>query len=667
MDKTSNVLIIDTGGTAGPNGWPKMSKSDVRAARKLAEEHVRERRNELAAERSERRKGSMLYRLRRQLVPWYAAAATFALAVVLWITDLAYDGRISGYLAVGTAAAGLGLVAVVVTFARSAFGPWRRRVLAAGVAAVGWLVAAELRGLSLPLVAALGMLTVGYGAGWWRAVRIGYPTDRQPIPEPDTENVISRWSRYIGNNGGPLPESLLTEHELTRAGERYTVNLAPGKQTLASALGALDRISSGLDVPVRNLVLESHESESPSKLRLTVVTSSPIADTVTFDGPDVADGVVYLGPYADGEGSAPWRLWTPGDAPHQGSWWGGLVIGGMGIGKSRKMELISISAMSTGYTVIWFIDPQGGASSPALRNHADWYTDLDGSIDLLGALERIVDWRGKENAANGWIGFDPSPGRPGLVVMIDEAHEVFSRETVRWTTLARKARKVGVSLVAFSQYPGLSTFAGSEPLRAAIMAGNAAVMHADSRQNGQLMPGLQVDPLTLPKVPGYSYTVASRSWGRTAPFRDRYVKEPADWMTLYRQPKLDQLAARVAGKIYSERHQRAAADREALEAQLAAVVGDRRTPTAPAAAGGTLLVPTFPTLDGLQLSIAKPDLSDAQERVWEALGTESRRYAELIDITGWSKSRLTVVLRDMVDAGHLTKEGHGKYRRTDGP
>jgi len=679
MSRSGKVVVIDASDAVGPRSWPGMSKSEVRATRKVAEQYVRERRKELAAERAEQRKGQMMYRLRRHCWPWYAAATTLGAAIVLWIVDAASAGRITGYVAAATAAVGFGLTWLVATFARSAFGVWRRKVISSALVAVGWLAAAALTGPSFDMIAVLAVLTVWLAAGWWRGIRIGYPGERKPVEAPATDTVVSRWSRYVGNNGGPLPDSLLTDHELTKAGETYTVNLAPGRQTLSSALAVLDRISSGLDVPVRNLVLESHLSESPSKLRLTVVTRSPIAETVVFEGPEVEEGVVRLGPYADGDGSAPWRLWTPGDGPHEGSWWGGLVIGGMGIGKSRKLELISISAMATGYTVVWFIDPQGGASSPALRNHADWYVDLDGSTGMLGALERIVDWRGKENAVNGWIGFDPSAGRPGVIVMIDEAHEVFARSTERWTTLARKARKVGVGLVAFSQYPGLSTFAGSEPLRAAIMAGNSAVMYADSRQNGQLMPGLQVDPLTLPKLPGYSYTVASRGWGRTAPFRDRYVKDPAAWMGRYPQPALDKLAVRAAGEVFTRRHERAAADRQALEAELAGMVGGN-VENPDAAEPGGLVVPDFPTLKAVG-SWTEPDvpasshlpsasslgLSQAQARVWDALGAEELRYGELLEATGWSKSRLTTVLRDMVDASRLTKATHGRYRRTDGP
>lgn len=669
MSKHPDVVLVDTSMRAGRGGRPStLRRNEVRAARKMAEQHVKEYREQAAAERRERRRGSIFFRLRRHLWPWYAALTIQAAAVAVWIATWAYDGRHVGYLAASVAITGFAVVGMLAAFVRAAFGTWRRRVLAATTAATCWLTTATLTGPSWPLTACLVAATVGFGAGWWRAIRIGYPTEHKTIEPTGLESIVGRWSRYVANNGGPLPESLLSEHETTKAGETYTVNLAPGKQTLASALGSLDRISSGLDVPIRNLVLESHASESPAKLQLTVVRRSPIAQTVAFTGPVVTNGVVELGPYGDGEGCAPWRLWTPGDAAHQGSWWGGLVIGGMGIGKSRKLELIAISAMATGSTVVWFIDPQAGASSPALRGHADWYTDLSGATTMLSALERIVDWRGKENAANGWIGFDPSPERPGILVMIDEAHEVFAGHTDRWTTLARKARKVGIGLVAFSQYPGLSTFAGSEPLRAAIMAGNAVVMYADSRQNGQLMPGLEVDPLTLPKVPGFSYTVASRTWGRTAPFRDRYVTDPATWMAKYPQPPLDALATRAADTSYGRRREKEAADLEALRNDLAGMTGDHTGTPTTSGGDGQLIVPKFPRLI-LPTPVAEPsaDLSDAQARVWEAVGPDEARYGELLEATGWSKSRLTAVLRDMVDADHLSKQGHGRYRRTDGP
>jgi len=669
MSKPANVVLIDASTAGRHPGFPgKLTRGEVKAARHLADQHVKEYRERAAAERRERRQGSTVYRLRRHLWPWHGALTLLGLAVTLWVVDWVSGARHTGYLAACTAAVGLGLVGLVAAFARSLFGSWRRRVLAAAAAGLSWLTVAVWSGPSYPLMAGLVALTLGFGARWWRAIRIGYATDNQKTEPTDVDSVVARWGQYIGSNGGPLPESLLTEQEATKAGETYTVNLAPGKQTLSTALSVLDRISSGLDIAVRNLVLESHPSESPSKLRLTVLRRSPIAKTVVFDGPVVENGVISLGPYGDGDGSAPWRLWTPGDAPHEGSWWGGLVIGGMGIGKSRKLELISISAMATGFTVVWFIDPQGGASSPALRRHADWYTDVDGSTMMLGALERIADWRGKENAAHEWIGFDPSPARPGILVMIDEAHEVFARDTERWATLARKSRKVGIGLGAFSQYPGLSTFAGSEPLRSAIMGGNAAVMYAASRQNGQLMPGLTVDPLTLPKVPGFSYILASGSGGRTAPFRDRYVTDPAAWMAKYPQPPLDQVAARAAGAPYADRREKSAADMRNLKAQLEAMRnGSDDALASSAAAAPLVVVPEFPSLQPSEPDAASKGLTGAHARVWDAIGAGELRYGELLDATGWSKSRLTAVLRDMVDAGHLVKEGHGRYRHTDGP
>ncbi|MBE1608019.1 hypothetical protein [Actinopolymorpha pittospori] len=89
-------------------------------------------------------------------------------------------------------------------------------------------------------------------------------------------------------------------------------------------------------------------------------------------------------------------------------------------------------------------------------------------------------------------------------------------------------RKLGISYVVISQYAGLPTFGGLEPLRSSIMAGNALVMYTRSKSPGNLMAGLEVDPLTIPQIKGYAYTMRTGATGRVAPFRNRLITNPAE-------------------------------------------------------------------------------------------------------------------------------------------
>src|SRR5690606_1047262 len=120
-----------------------------------------------------------------------------------------------------------------------------------------------------------------------------------------------------------------------------------------------------------------HPQLKGAALRLQVITNSPIAGDVVFDGPRRDGGLLELGPSADGSGEAVYRLYTPG------SMWSGVSIGGTGIGEGRLVEHIVIAALSGGDTEFWYLDPARGGSSPALAGHADWFVSMDQTDDML--------------------------------------------------------------------------------------------------------------------------------------------------------------------------------------------------------------------------------------------------------------------------------------------
>lgn len=671
------------------------AKELVDAQRKLSPEEAQRIVDEAAMERDRKRRGRVTYRLRRHLYPWKAAAVLLVLAAVLWAVHW-----FSPSAGVITA-----VIFVIGAAGRAWYwsehaGQWMTRVRIGSAVGVVWLIVAVVAGPSWGICLLLVSATVSVSLGYWRALSLGGDDDEQPVR---IESIPLLWRTHVANDQGALPGSVLFAPVIEDGLAEYTVQLRRGRETIQTAMANMGKISSGLDVPIRNLVMEAHPNESPSQMRLTVVTRSPIAKTVDYTGPRVRGGlilpgafedpdvsrpeaaVIDIGPYADNRGSAPWRLWTPGEVLNGGSAWGGFIGGGMGSGKSRTLELLSIGAMSTGWVETWFLDPQGGASSPALREHAEWYGDLNDAGTLLEALEGFIDVRGREMGHEGWLGFDPSPERPMLNVVIDECHEVFGiKETLeRWVTVARKIRKVGGGLTCLSQYFGLPTFGGREELRSSIYTGNIIVMRSESKHQGQLVPGLSIDPMTLPPLPGFGYTVArGGSDARTAPYRAEYVKDPAAWLRMFPGPGLDRLSVEGCGDIYKNRHTLEQEKRDQLRESIELIrAGHAPRPQdkvltapkpVPAVAADTWFKPVEfvrPSLQLVQGGAAEAEdeatlaARPARDKIIAHLTSAGvAQKAELIKAANVSESRTRQVLDNLIKQGLVEKAEHGWYR-----
>lgn len=668
-----------------------------------------------------------VWRLRRQALPHAATAAVLG-------GGLAADAiaNLSTVSAPAVSAMTAVLTAPVAVWTarriRRRRPQWATRARLAGLGAAGWLTLAPLGGVGAADVAVLTGFEVAVAARWWQTHRLGYPAldepgrDGHPLHDVDAveltlpEQIMADWHAHVAAKEGPAPGSTLTAPVRGRYGWEFTLQLAPAKQVYPDILNHLPKIASGLDVGVAALVLEQHPGhEAPRWCRLQVITDSPIAGNVDFDGPRRHDtwggkpgfGLLELGPYADGAGEAIWQLYTPG------SMWSGAIIGAPGIGKSRLIENIVISALSAGDTEYWFIDPNQGASSPALSKHADWFLTDATADDALAALLAILDARGAESGVEGWTGFTASPTRPGLLVVIDECHRIFTPDNAAlWARVAREGRKLGVAILAVSQYAGLPSFGNSESLRSCIMVGNAIAMHVSSKTGKGLMAGLQVDPLTLPKIPGYGFTMATESGtGRTAPFRNRNTAPGGDgsvaeqWLAAQPRPGLDTLTATAtlaAGTAYRDRHQVDEGGRAAA-ARRVAMLRDGHLPdnpfhaTAPAATTGdgedgieygqVIHFPTFtehlraaehaptePTAQPTaQPAVREPaaaqpgrgrpnHLGPSYQAVWDAVAAGATRPGAVTERVGLSRRQVQDLLKELVATGHLTQPKYGHYQ-----
>lgn len=630
-------------------------------------------------------------RLRSQIAPHAAAGAI--LGIGLGADAIVASGGISaGAMALSLFALSGTTVGTLVVRARRRGSEWVRRIALAGLGASAWLTAAPF-GVGTADIAVLVAGEYATAARWWQVNRPRYPDDATELdesldaaevePEPLTpvERIIADWDEYIACQGGALHNSRLIAPEEHKHGFAFTLQLWRGRQTITTAIAALDKIAGGLDCGVDEIIVESHPLfKSTAVCRFQMITRSPIAGNVVFDGPRRRGGLLELGPYADGSGEALYRLYTPG------SIWSCLLIGGTGIGKSRVVENIVISALSGGDTEYWYVDPNRGGSSPALAEHADWFATGEEAGLVLDAAIAILEARADENAVESLTGFTPSPSRPGLLIIVEECHNIFTQETAkRWARIAREGRKLGLALICVSQKSTLDTFGGDDAIRSSVMEGNALVLRSTSNQTGQMMPGLQVDPKTLPKIRGYAYVQGSEETGvRTAPFRNRNT-EPDDgprasyWLAAQPRPGLDVLsvtATLAAGTAYRDRHASTTTGRAGSRARVEALrnghlpanmlKGPKETATAAVDIAQVVEFPAFRIIDGAAAPkpAARPSadgLTDSERAVLNAVAAGHKTPADIKRAVGLKDRQVAYLLKELVASGHLTQPKYGRY------
>lgn len=616
-------------------------------------------------EQKERRANSAATLLRSQYMPWVAALSVFAFGAVTWLMRWLSEDHL---LPVAAAVLADLVIAWAAWMAGRRTAKWRGHLHRAGFAASLYLLYAATTGPSwdAPLVWMVG--TIVSSSSWWKANRPLHPKapSRGAVPVPTDLTINGLWDENLGGTGCILAGSVLTGRDTSRTNcEAWTVNLRPGKQTITGVLSQLELIAGGLFTPVKQLVLEPHPDHNPNHVKLTVVQHSPIEETMPYRGARLAGdrgNLIDVGPYGDGDGYAQWRMWAPGEKPMTGSWLSGLVIAGTGIGKSRLMELLAAGYMASGNAVVWFVDPQGGASSPALQEYADWYVSSEGTGRMITALEKIAEAREKQNSARKWQRFDPSPERPGIVVFMDEFHVTVARYSARLAALARKTQKVGISFVGLTQGGGLASL-GDDILRASLMT-NLIVMKTMSNQTKNLLPGLTVDPETLPKIPGFGYTIGTDG-SRTAPFRSEYLATPESWFKRYPMAKLDALSAGAAGDVYGLRREAADEEQEAnrlwveqMEAGTLSAEADEpdlddEGPSERPAAFKVVRFPSSPA--------ARPQDKPARERVLVAVAQGVTRTKEIGEHVGLGTSQLHALLKELLEAGELERPTAGVY------
>ena len=272
-----------SGAEPGHGGTPDAGRTGGRDGKRKAKKDPERFTNSVKA---------TVHRNRAQLRPHLVACGVLAAGIVAYAC---HQAAMPDVPLVVAGAALVGPAAFYAVFARTRV-PARRKAWAAAcwLSAAAWLTVASAW-MSWPVVAAWAVAHVALSARWWREHRDAYPDlDGSPIAEDGGPQTIPElWTANIGCQGGALEGSKLILIEVTDRTEVYVVQLRPGRQTLSTAMGCLDKIASGLHRPMRNLVLEeipetgdTDDEGDPSQLRLTVVTKSPIKGNLILTEPN---------------------------------------------------------------------------------------------------------------------------------------------------------------------------------------------------------------------------------------------------------------------------------------------------------------------------------------------------------------------------------------------
>ncbi len=614
--------------------------------------------------------------IRAQIAPHAAMASLVLAAAATRAAMTATGAQAEVALTVAGAAFVIAVVGAWVARRRLDDRKARSRAIAFLGTAATWLATATVTGVTVNMAAILAVVGSALSLHWWNAKRIPN-TPAKTFKEIKRDTIISDWRTYIGAPGGALPESRLEGREDIGSGQRYVLRLPRGRATYNTATAALPQIRSGLNLRLdEDLIIERHPVLPESFLQLTLVTKSPIKESVEWPGPytyDPMTGCVALGPHADGEGVASWRLLT------DDSLWGGYITGSSGSGKSRLIDGLALACAAAG-CIVWFADGDEGASSALLSNHADW-TALDDRLDEAGAMLDaallVMKVRRAENRKNKWDGFRLNQGRAPLLIFIDECHVIFKSKILqaKAAEIVRRGRKVGVNIVAASQVGTLDAFGGSgnnaDVLRGQLRAGNAVLLRSMSN-NTKTVFGVDIDPTKFPDIPGYGYYLSGKgSAARTAPFRSYFVTDTArdHWAEEISWTELSSTEATLLGKQYLRRVELADLARDGAAQWLADLsVGkvNELAITIPRPAP-EFEVAQFPVWDPSAFTATKkmdePALLPVRDiKVLAAIKNGVSSPRTIASVTGYSESHVYSALSALQGAGHIARNGYGKYQ-----
>ena len=516
---------------------------------------------------------------KRQVLPHVVAGALLAagltVELVAFLTGSAF--LVSLMVALVT----VGTLALIYKVNRDRIPEHRRKwLVAAGVTASTWLTLAA-SGVDWTMLAALLLADAGFGARWWCENRIGHHATlvKEAPKASGLTDFENRWvAKVATNTSRGVPGARLSNGKTTEAGYSWTVDLCNG-ETLTEVQGRAANIASLMKLSASAVMfdplpLKQGVLGDESRIRMQIVTASPVIEPVEYEVPTVTDGRIPLGRYADGRDTAKAPVIVRGGVRHI------AVIGSTGSGKSSIINGIAVSLRRNYPVVTLYFDPKGDSSPDLRKNATVARLGLDDAEAFTTAVERICEGRGYESALADRSTFAPSLEQPIYLTIIDECDMLFGLDKMarRWGIISKTARSKGLLLVGASQYGGLKAFGNDELLRSSFAAGSVILMRTASNTSDQLIaPGLPPSRF-LPNLPGYAYLAAEGA--RMAPFRGSILRSSddaspcqqhvGDLLARYPDVGVDLIGRVALGDLLVPIEEREAANKAMVQAKLAA-------------------------------------------------------------------------------------------------
>ncbi|TDC09411.1 hypothetical protein E1265_32235 [Streptomyces sp. 8K308] len=179
------------------------------------------------------------------------------------------------------------------------------------------------------------------------------------------------------------------------------------------------------------------------------------------------------------------------------------VVGTTGAGKGGVIQLICLGVHVAGSAII-YADPKG-SSNPTVEDMAAY--SAGGPDDVIKALRvanAVLDHRIEESKATKTKNFTPTPERPHILVVVDEAPEILNGGEGAYiaSRLSRLGRSVGMSLLIASQTMLADLIGGSE-VRQQIIGGGTLIFLRVAKEVVSLAGAIPekfktVDPSQIP-------------------------------------------------------------------------------------------------------------------------------------------------------------------------
>ena len=321
--------------------------------------------------------------------------------------------------------------------------------------------------------------------------------------ELDPSTLAGAWNKWVARSGGVMAGTHLEDVQTDPntggevayvvAGDNLNSLKTPDRAELAGALRT-------------NTLLCSYSPEpgDPRRGTIRLMKHNPLKEGVPFPGTHVLKisdgGYVQIGRHVSGFPARIQFVDPKLGAKHL------FVAGVTGSGKGGLIQIVALADHVNGHAII-YSDPKG-SSNPDVETMA-CFSGLgdDGCMGPLRVAYALLRWRIEESARLKMKNFVPTPDRPWVRLILDEAHVPLSeldqhkKEAAKiLEALAAKARSQGIILTIVNQAVNADKLGGSTALRTNVIQGGSLVMlRTDSGQQHLITTGFEgVDPGQIP-------------------------------------------------------------------------------------------------------------------------------------------------------------------------